>query len=100
MLIYGYTFFKVQLHVYFIYSKTESGKNGKGQEYTPCTTHKTFGLKIFAASEVYSWYLLVQIKYIWRLLHKCLHDFMCIYIYELNRAEDTLAWTTSFICII
>ena len=40
----------------------------EGQEYTPCTTHKTFGLKIYAALEVNSWYLFVQIKYTWRLV--------------------------------
>ena len=40
----------------------------EGQEYTPCTTHITFGLKIYAALEVNSWYLSVQIKYTWRLV--------------------------------
>ena len=40
----------------------------EGQEYTPCTTHKTFGSKIYVALEVNSWYLSVQIKYTWRLV--------------------------------
>ena len=38
----------------------------EGQEYTPCTTHKTFGFKFYAALKFNSWYLCVQIKYAWR----------------------------------
>ena len=41
----------------------------EGQEYTPCTTNKRFDFKIYAALEVNSWYLFVQIKYTWRLVH-------------------------------
>ena len=52
------------------YSHCLSGlnKDEKRPGIYSSTTHKTFGLKIYAALEVNSWYMFVQIKYTWRLV--------------------------------
>ena len=102
---YSWWGFKLYLIRIPKYAKKNNLQRRPGILCTPCTTHKTFCLKIYAALEVNSWYLFVQINYTWRLLAwmpTWFHVHQLIYIYELNRAaeEDTQAWTTSFMCII